>query len=85
MQSWWETRQVEEPAVNVWKASCWGNVMLSFGILTSGAKISQALLMFKNMGLPADILLPPKEVPLPLGVKLLENAAINTSCEGKRN
>lgn len=28
-----------------------GNVMLSFGILTSGAKISQALLMFKNMGL----------------------------------
>ena len=59
-----------------------GNAMLSFGILTSGAKISQALLMFKNMGLcyfSADILLPPKEVPVPLGVKLLENSTINTS------
>ena len=58
-----------------------GNVMLSFGILTSGAKISQALLMFKNMGLSADILLPLKEVPLPLSVKLLENATVNTSCK----
>ena len=28
-----------------------GNVMLSFGILTSGAKIRQVLLMFKHMGL----------------------------------
>ena len=28
-----------------------GNVMLSFGMLISGAKISQVLLMFKNMGL----------------------------------
>ena len=30
-----------------------GNVMLSFGILTSGLRISQALLMFRHMGLSA--------------------------------
>ena len=30
-----------------------GNVMLSFGILTSGAKISQTLLVLKHMGLSA--------------------------------
>ena len=30
-----------------------GNVMLSFGIMASGAKISQTLLMFKHMGLSA--------------------------------
>jgi hypothetical protein len=30
-----------------------GNIMLSFGIMTSGAKISQTLLMFKHMGLSA--------------------------------
>ena len=30
-----------------------GNIMLSFGIITSGAKISQTLLMLKHMGLCA--------------------------------
>lgn len=30
-----------------------GNIMLSFGIMASGAKISQTLLMFKHMGLSA--------------------------------
>ena len=35
-----------------------GNVMMSFGIMVSGAKISQTLLMFRHMGLSATLLEP---------------------------
>ena len=81
MQSLWETIQVEEPAVNVWKASWKCDVKLWYVDIRS--KDQPSTTYVQEYGslcyFSVDILLPPKEIPVPLGVKLLENSTINTS------